>query len=309
MKRTLALYNFLLYNSHFAALGLRMSRLLSKMRSMARRPSRIQLLSDLHLEVGDQYAAYAGFPQTAPYLLLAGDVGRLADRDAYAGFLAAQARRYERVFLVLGNHEFWGMRHADGLDAARGLCAEPRLNGRVELLHRRRWDFDDGGGGGEGVSILGCTLWSRIPEESFAVVRSKVKDFARIEGWTPEEHVRQHEEDRAWLKSELEKMNGERERRRVLVATHHAPCVRGTSRPQHAENPWTAAFASEVLDGGGKWGRVRTWVFGHTHYCTDFRRYGVRVVANQRGYVLPGREEAGRKEEGEFDPGFTISVD
>ncbi|KAI9163648.1 hypothetical protein HJFPF1_05270 [Paramyrothecium foliicola] len=50
----------------------------------------IQILSDLHLEVGQQYSAPA-FPASPPLLLLAGDVGCLADKDEYLKFL--QRRR------------------------------------------------------------------------------------------------------------------------------------------------------------------------------------------------------------------------
>ncbi|KAJ6784001.1 hypothetical protein PWT90_07778 [Aphanocladium album] len=286
------------------------------------RHGHIQLLSDLHLEVGQQYASFAAFPQTAPYLLLAGDVGRLADYQGYAGFLAAQAARYERVLLVLGNHEFWGLRYEAALDAAQRLCAEPALRGRVELLHRARWDCPR-----TRTSVLGCTLWSRIPRAEFDAVTAKVKDFRRIEGWTPEEHVRRHEEDLAWLRDEVKRVSSgeeeeeEEEGRQLLVATHHAPSLEGTSRPRDAGNPWSVAFASSVLEqeGGGGWDAVRVWAFGHTHYCTNFERLGVRVVANQRGYVLPDSEaakkeidvweEKAKPEEGGFDPRMTICLD
>lgn len=297
-----------------------MRRILSKAwpRAAAANHGQVQLLSDLHLEVGQQYASYAAFPQTAPYLLLAGDVGRLTDYQPYAAFLAAQAARYDRVFLVLGNHEFWGLRHEAAVDTARRLCAEPALRGRVELLHRRRWDCPR-----TGLSILGCTLWSRIPREAFAAVRDKVKDFRRIEGWSPEEHVRHHEEDVAWLRDEVRRGAREGQERRLLVATHHAPSLEGTSRSKDAGNPWSAAFASDVLDGEGDdmWGMegVQVWAYGHTHYCADFTKGGVRLVANQRGYVLPGTETARKEVEvweektkpelGAFDPRFTISLE
>lgn len=280
----------------------------------ARPTGQIQLLSDLHLEVGQQYARWAAFPQTAPYLLLAGDVGRLTDYAPYLTFLVAQAARYDRVLLVLGNHEFWGLRYEAALDAARRLCAEPALRGRVELLHRRRWDCET-----TKVSVLGCTLWSRMPEETWGIIKGKVKDFARIEGWTPEEHVRRHEEDVQWLRKEVRRAKEEGDRT-VVVATHHAPSLEGTSRPKDAANPWSVAFASGLLEEErGGWDAVKVWAYGHTHHCTKFERRGTKVVANQRGYVLPGTEAArnevdvweGRRkpENGGFDPRFTISLD
>jgi hypothetical protein len=37
---------------------------------------------------------------------------------------------------------------------------------------------------------------------------------------------------------------------------------------------------------------VKVWVFGHAHCTTDFRDRGVRIVSNQRGYVLPWSDSA-----------------
>ncbi|KAM5343117.1 hypothetical protein ACJ41O_014083 [Fusarium nematophilum] len=260
--------------------------------------ARVQILSDLHLEFGQQYASYT-FPASAPLLLLGGDTGRLVDYDEYLGFLKAQVRRYDKVFLVLGNHEFHGLGYEGGLEAARRLVSEPALCGHVILLHRARWDDTE-----SGLTILGCTLWSRIPECAYRVVESKVKDFRNIPGWSVEKHNKLHAEEKAWLREQVLGVAAEGGRE-VLVATHHAPAVEGTSRPQHEGNPWTCAFASDVLDEEGRWDGVRVWVFGHTHYSTLMVRGSVRLVANQRGYVLGERRKGG--DDG-FDAGLAITM-
>jgi hypothetical protein len=36
---------------------------------------------------------------------------------------------------------------------------------------------------------------------------------------------------------------------------------------------------------------VKIWIFGHTHFTTEFKDRDIRVVSNQRGYVLPGNKE------------------
>jgi len=159
------------------------------------------------------------------------------------------------------------------------------------LIHRRRFDFE-----GENVSVVGCTLWSRIQEEAKEVVRLKVRDFGKIEGWSVEGHNKLFGVESEWLTSQIGGIRGEGKgdgngkERRVLVITHHAPCVEGTARPEQVGNTWSSAFASDLLreDGGGMWDGVKVWVFGHTHFSTEFERAGVRVLSNQRGYVLPG---------------------
>ncbi|RAL01775.1 calcineurin-like phosphoesterase [Aspergillus ibericus CBS 121593] len=262
-----------------------------------------QILSDLHLEINHQYASY-DIPVCAEYLILAGDIGRLTDYEAYRDFLQKQTDRFKLVFLVLGNHEFYNGTFATGLDKARQLEQEPALNGRLIVLHQRRFDIP-----GCGLTIQGCTLWSNVPSELTDLVRSKVKDFQKIEDWSVEEHNTRHEADLAWLVNEIDSINLENEevkkqseKRSTLVVTHHAPLLQGTSSPQHAQNPWSVAFGTDVLPQIPN--GVKVWVFGHTHYSTDFREKGVRVVSNQRGYVLPWST----KVSGRFDERKVIRI-
>ncbi|PTB60112.1 hypothetical protein M431DRAFT_536827, partial [Trichoderma harzianum CBS 226.95] len=134
---------------------------------------RIQILSDLHLEVGQQYTSYT-FPVTAPFLLLAGDIGRLIDYDNYVAFLEIQACRYKKVFLVLGNHEFYELDYDSGLDMAQRLSEEPFLKDSIILLNKSRWDDPD-----SNLTILGCTLWSAIPEDAATMIETKINDFKK----------------------------------------------------------------------------------------------------------------------------------
>lgn len=243
-----------------------------------------QVLSDLHLEINQQYCSYE-IPVCAKHLILAGDIGRLVDYNDYRNFLQKQTDRFELVFLVLGNHEFYNDSFAAGLERARKLEIEPSLNGRLIVLHQKRYDIPE-----SPVTVLGCTLWSKVSSESADIVQSRVKDFQKIKDWTIRDHNASFEKDMTWLLNEIQSIHREdmrlkRQRRSILVVTHHAPCLQKTSSPQHAQSPWRFAFATDVLsqvsDG------VKTWVFGHTHYTTDFKEGGIRVMSNQRGYVLP----------------------
>jgi hypothetical protein len=80
----------------------------------------MQFMSDLHLEVGQQYATF-DFTARCPYLILGGDIGRLVDYDDYLAFLERQAGKFRRIFLVLGNHEFYGLDYDTGIREAREL--------------------------------------------------------------------------------------------------------------------------------------------------------------------------------------------
>ncbi|KAE8146849.1 Metallo-dependent phosphatase-like protein [Aspergillus avenaceus] len=260
-----------------------------KVRNPFTRPSlTFQVLSDLHLEINQQYPSYE-IPACARHLILAGDIGRLADYDGYRNFLQRQTDQFNIVLLVFGNHEFYNDTFAAGLEKARQLEQEPSLNKRLIVLHRKRYDVP-----GTCVSVLGCTLWSKVPPESREIVQSKIKDFQKITGWTIDDHNRTHDADLAWLLGEIQSIRRENEvagmwsrKRSVLVVTHHAPLLRRTSAPQHALNPWRFAFGTDVLARASESEGVKVWVFGHTHHTTEFKEGRVKVVSNQRGYVLP----------------------
>lgn len=246
------------------------------------------ILSDLHLEVDQQYASLE-FPACANHLVLAGDVGRLADYDAYLYFLQKQVERFATVFLVLGNHEFYKESFESGIEKAWRLEKEPCLNGQLVLLYRRRYDVPD-----SNVTILGCTLWSRVPKRSSDDIQQKVQEFHQIKDWTTDSHNAAHGADSEWLLRELESIQAENQRagkdlkRYILVVTHHAPLTQLTSSPRNENSSISPAFATDILSDIPKLDGVKAWVFGHTHYSTEFKYRGVKVVSNQRGYVLNG---------------------
>lgn len=251
------------------------------------RDTRVQIMSDLHLEVGQQYQIF-DFPVAGKWLVLAGDIGRLIDYEGYRTFLERQVTRYEKVALVLGNHEFFELTYEDGISKAKQLSDEPSLTAKLVLLNRGVWKDES-----SGLVIMGCTLWSFVPDSAKAVVESKISDYKKIGGWSVLKNNERHAEEAAWLESELQSLSsaaraGPRQHgRNVLVVTHHAPSLAGTSAPEHANNPWTPAFATDLLPRLDTT-RVKTWVFGHTHYTTELDSGGVHLIANQRGYVFPG---------------------
>ncbi|KAH0545337.1 hypothetical protein FGG08_000636 [Glutinoglossum americanum] len=243
-------------------------------------------MSDLHLEAERCYSDF-DIPRSAPYLILAGDVGRLLDYDDYLGFLRRHCTRFEHVYLVLGNHEFYGQSREEGLKAAASLEAEPDLHSKLTVMNRTRVDINSK------VTLLGCTLQSNIPSESRSAVEYRVKDFRYISGWTIDHHNAEHALDANWLKTEVQTAHHEDPHRRIVIVTHHAPSFRNTCEPPQEKNPWSSAFCTNILESEtDTWlglGCVRYWIFGHTHWCTEFRKGDMTIVSNQRGYVLSQR--------------------
>ncbi|RBR20701.1 uncharacterized protein FIESC28_05218 [Fusarium coffeatum] len=238
---------------------------------------KVQIMSDLHLELNRQYATF-DFPVKAPFLILGGDIGRMVDYDMFLPFLARQTARFEKVFLVLGNHEFYEMTYEEGITKARELEKEEALEGKLVLLDRNRWDDLD-----SELTIVGATLWSKIPPSAAEMVTLRVSDYKKISGWTVAKHNECHARDLAYLSETLTALNDTESQRTVLVVTHHAPCIAGSSKPEHANAPFKSAFSTDVIQAREFVTGVAVWMFGHTHFTTEFKKGGVRVVANQRG--------------------------
>lgn len=250
----------------------------------------LQYVSDLHLESQETYASFE-IPKVAPYLVLAGDIGCLKNYEKYLDFLTIQCQRFWRVFLVLGNHEFYGISRQEGLDAAESLRLEPCLGGRLTILCRNQFHLN------RRVTILGCTLHSHIPSESELWVRMKVADFSHINNWTVESHNAEHKRDVEWLRTCVQGVTRANPGSTILIITHHAPALKNTCDPKYLSNPWNSAFCTDVLNSqipywtGAR--SIRYWIFGHTHWSTQFVYRGITLCSNQRGALqLKAQNEA-----------------
>jgi hypothetical protein len=273
--------------------------------SAGRSVTDFQIMSDLHLNRSNDYRTFT-IPPTASNLVLAGDIGRLQDYDDYLSFLERHVSKYSMTYFCLGNHEFHGLSYEEGIALSQRLEREPCLKGKLRLLTRETGPVETPTDAGyNSVTILGCTLWSSILESAESAVRSRVKDFTEIKNWSVEEHNRHHQEDVAWLKSEIEQVRrrDSYEPRKILCVTHYPPVMKEASAPEHANNAWNSAFGTDLLGASKDEGQaggtnifteVNCWIFGHTHYSTRFEKGGLRVFSNQRGNVAPKNEEKGR---------------
>jgi hypothetical protein len=267
----------------------------------------VQLMSDLHLEMNQQYDIYMITPR-APMLALLGDIGRTCDKGLF-DFIKAQLEQFKVVFYVLGNHE----PYQSNWDSAKTLMTEFKREidqlrasnhrlGEFVFLDQTRYDIS------EEVTVLGCTLFSRVgpTEEDRNRVGRLLNDFKLIENWTVEQHNASHEADLTWLNAQVEEIATKEPTRKIIILTHYCPTTdRRTIDPKlpTAGLNLSSGFSTDLSKQPcWKEGCVKAWAFGHTHYNCAFRpnRASMRVVTNQRGYSFA--VSAG------FDESRTISV-
>ncbi|KAI9772021.1 MAG: hypothetical protein M1840_001309 [Geoglossum simile] len=225
-------------------------------------PVLFQIMSDLHLETHPSYSFK--LKQSAPYLALLGDIGHVGN-DLLFSFLEKQLSRYWVVLFLLGNHEpshsSWASvkrRVQDFATRMDRLSAESTI-GKFIFLDQTRYDLSDG------LTILGCTLFSR----------------------TVENHVDAHQSDTEWLNTQVSEISRAEPHREIVVFTHHSPSMDERAiDPARKDSEVTSGFATELRsEECWKSPSVVMWAFGHTHFNCDFvDGVGKRVVTNQKGY-------------------------
>jgi Calcineurin-like phosphoesterase len=270
-----------------------------------------QVMSDLHLETPLARPTYDEFspsitPQS-PYLALLGDIGYASDSRLFT-FLENQLRSFSIVFFLLGNHEAYGTTYVAAKANVEAFAAriederDPSSEvGRFVFLDQSRYDID------ESMTILGCTLYSRISEEQEESVRMFVSDFSSIENWEVDDHNTAHESDLFWLNAQVQSMMEKEPERTIIIFTHHSPTLLDEANdPMHKDDlaQASSAFATD-LSRETCWtsAQVKLWAFGHTHYNCDFvdPLTKKRVFTNQKGYR--------RSENVTFDAAKTVQVE
>jgi predicted MPP superfamily phosphohydrolase len=251
--------------------------------------SKIQILSDLHLETPKSSYGIFEITPSAPYLTLLGDIGCVKDPEHFL-FLERQLCAFEIVFLLLGNHEPYD---SDWTNAKQKLQEfEQEINaknaeknlGTFVFLDQTRYDLEPK------TIILGCTLFSNILPSRMNDVSFGLNDFYRIQDWTVEQHNEAHASDLAWLNSQVSSITKTEQERRIIILTHHNPSITLQAvDPAHAQSKISSGFATD-LSNELCWTstKVIAWAFGHTHFNCDFVEAGSgkRVVTDQRGYYF-----------------------
>lgn len=270
---------------------------------------KIQLLSDLHLEVHPHFV-----PEPAPgadVLVLAGDIGsyqsgsllpgqdfgleRFSPLPQYAGWPCP-------VIFVPGNHEY----DMQDFDAAHArLRATCERMGMV-WLERETAVLD-------GVRFVGTTLWSdydamsmhegvtdlarllKLREKAFRAANFYLQKTGGTRGGEPFLAEPMREQSlvcQQWLRQALARpFDGT-----TVAVTHFAPSLRSAD-PRYGLVPGTAGFCN-VLD--DLLPCADLWLHGHLHSPSDYVAEGLRddgsawrcrVVANPLGYARKGEQE------------------
>jgi predicted phosphodiesterase len=236
---------------------------------MPAEPLRLQVISDLHLEFHrdrgrELLEKRLRWDPSASAVVLAGDIG-VAGRHRATLELAFEffSSRFEQVFYVPGNHEFYGTRAPETQVKLRKLVG---LYPKVTLLEPGvvgRWGDR---------RVVGGTLWFPFGPTTWEL-SDGMSDFHAIKEFRPWVY-QQNEEAVAWLTETV--------REGDVVMTHHLPS-RLSVTPRFQADPLGIFYVCE-LGPLIEQRRPALWIHGHTHEACDYRLGATRVVAKPYGY-------------------------
>lgn len=251
----------------------------------------IQILSDLHLETPKSYDVFEVTPK-APYLALIGDIGTVVAHKAdFLDFIKRQLQQFRAVLFVPGNHEAYHSNWTDTLQVLqefeKTVCDDGSL-GQFVLLDRETFRLP-----GSDIVVLGCSLFSQVPDQQRDHVSVGLNDFFQTKDWDVPDHNEAHSRDLAWLNATVGALVEKEDDIKIIIMTHWSPSTDARAvDPRHRQSSISSAFSTDLsqqLCFTSQ--RVKVWAFGHTHYNCEFKakRDGgepLRLVTNQRGYYF-----------------------
>jgi predicted phosphodiesterase len=276
---------------------------------------RVQLLSDLHLELHPDFMPRAA--SNVDVLVLAGDIGsyqtgsQLSSDDFGLGRFSPlrPAAAWPRVLFTPGNHEFDGLEFVDTYARLRDMCQ--RLG--IEWLEREIVTIGR-------VRFVGTTLWSdfdvfaKSEKTLTKQLQSREKAFRAANYYLTRNTTLKHGEPmladairalslecQAWLRAALlTPFEGT-----TVAITHFAPTL-NSADPRYGHQPGTAGFCNgldELLP------YAQIWMHGHLHCAQNYtvkgtwegREFACQVLANPMGYLHKDEQKT-------FIEGFVVEV-
>ena len=183
------------------------------------------------------------------------------------------SENFKKVYWISGNHEYY-MQGTYTIDECLGwkrdICKHSGdnvvpLDNEIALLR------DD-------IVLIGSTMWTNIPIEMAPLVEQKINDYRQIKDFTVPYQNQLHFEAKKFLHDSLDRFG---ETHTTIVATHHAPVEKLTISKQWRGTPLNPVFATNVEHLVQK---ADYWIFGHTHYTTEFTLGKCKVMSNCKGY-------------------------
>lgn len=235
----------------------------------------IQYMSDLHLEFYDTDTIYSFLDYIQPLsniCVLAGDIGYPFDLT-YEIFLCGMSTKFEHIFLIHGNHEYYqcgnntGKTRDEILHQTWKVLNKNNLS-NIHFLDNSYYDLGE-------YRFVGSILWSEIKDRRYLSNR-----YDQVYDFSIDEMNKMHQINKKFISLALQESL--QDNKKVVMITHHIPSYK-LNHPSYADrSKYFQCFSShcDYLITSP----VKAWIFGHTHKQIEKYINGIICASNPAGY-------------------------
>lgn len=232
---------------------------------------KIQVMSDLHLEMGE----YAPIDANADVIVLAGDINTFGKGPAWAN----KYFKNKPVVYVAGNHEYYGSNLSAINNKIMKACS--RLK-NIFFLNNSGVIID-------GVRFFGGTAWTDFMlhgnvQPTMYHILQRMNDYNHIEyGYSQHRLITPYDIfcENVKFKFKMNELMYMPFDGKTVIVTHHLPSPYSLDA-DFKKNILSSAYASDMEHFFHP--SIALWIHGHTHKNVDYTLFGTRVVANPAGY-------------------------
>jgi predicted phosphohydrolase len=222
----------------------------------------IQLVSDIHLELNKEKRIK--IVPTSDYLALLGDIGD-PYQERYRKFLSKVSKKFKKVFVISGNHEFYHNEFYATHKQIRDVCS-PMPN--VIYLENMTYQLPN-------FRVFGTTLWSDVSDFAGRALQDTTLIRYRDRYLTVEDIRRLHKKAVDRIHSALENST-----KPLVLLTHHG--MSHGMNGKYKDSPVMSGFTTNLEHLFRK--PLVAAMSGHTHVCTKMEIDGIPYASNCAGY-------------------------
>jgi hypothetical protein len=221
------------------------------------------------------------------------------EKYACSEFFKHECAKYNKVFMVMGNHEHYHHRFDKTY-----LDLLTLLPNNVTLLEDQVEEYN-------GVMFMGSTLWTDLNRGDAITawhLKMAMNDYKVVQNYypakdlyyklTPEHTAEIHFKTKQYFKMMLE----EHRDKPFVVITHHAPSFQSVNEKYKHDTTMNGGYASELSEFILDHDNIKVWVHGHMHDPVDYMIGETRILSNPRGYV-------GHEDLSQYNPNFTFELE
>lgn len=239
----------------------------------------IRYFSDLHLEFLNieetneliQEIIEDINPPTNDICVLSGDIGN-PYQETYDLFMKFMSNNFKKVFVIAGNHEYYSKTKPMD-ETEKYMIAYFEAFDNISYLNNTVEYYLN-------YCFIGTTLWSTLHNRKMAIYKP-INDIYRIPNFCIDNYNELNKKCVEFLENALNNNTN------CIVITHHVPSVsliddKYKTPAMKYYNQWFYCNLDEIITKNA--GKIKAWVYGHTHAPSMRKLMNVPFYCNPIGY-------------------------